>query len=258
MYLYFVRNRIQTIPPDLAYAFDSKSFTHVETTSGPLGAGPGMIIAHTSVPSERVRLDAAKQTWRKIPKTDMFCGLWCDDKPTPAELQRTEMIDGHPIELEDGSKWQCAIARGFDVDRMRYYSNLPRSLELDEETGRWLPNQFAPQYRRFMALAIAYAEANEAAAESDETTFSFPDIDELAILGLTCNYRISSIELSMIPDAYSIRVRRQLLDAILDFPTIAAWSKKKIAMDSVGSVSIDGPAALTTDSQAITDPATPK
>lgn len=240
MFLYFTPRRIDSIPPELQYAFDSKSYSHVETVSGPLGSGSGMILAHPSTPAERVRLEPAKQTWRRIPNSDLLCGIWNDTKPTPSTLQRDVLIDGHPIELEDGSRWQCAIARGFDADRVSYYSPIPRSLELDE-SGRWLPSRFAPQYRRFMQLATEYAEANDAAVDSGDTTFSFGGIDELAIMGLTCNYRLSAIELALMPDAYSIRVRNQLLNAILDFPTIEAWTKKKQEAGSVGTDLSAGP-----------------
>jgi hypothetical protein len=240
MFLYFTPGRVNSIPPELQYAFDSKSYSHCETVSGPLGTGQGMILAHPNTPAERVRLDPAKQTWRRIPNSELLCGIWNDTKPTPSSLQRDVLIDGHPIELEDGSRWQCAIARGFDADRESYYSPIPRSLELDE-SGRWLPSRFAPQYRRFMQLATEYAAANDQAVDSGESKFNFDGIDELAILGLTCNYRLSAIELALMPDAYSIRVRRQLLDAILDFPTIEAWTKKKLEAASVGSDSSDGP-----------------
>jgi hypothetical protein len=241
VFLYFSPNRFTKIPPELQYAFDeSGSFTRVETVSGPLGAGAGVILANAaSVPSDRVRLDPANQTWRRIPKTDFLCGRWNDSVITPSTIQRDTLHEGHPIELEDGSRWQCAISRGFDAERLSYYSPLPRSLALNDD-GIWLPSEFAPQYRRFAQLAFEYADAYEAALSSDQQTFQFASIDELAILGLTINYRISAIELALMPDAYSIRARQQMIGAILDFPTIQEWGKKKIGSGADGSGTVVG------------------
>jgi hypothetical protein len=232
MFLYFAPRLLSSIPPELQYAFDGKSFSHCQTMAGPGGSGSGTVMASPTVAADRVRYVPAEQTWKRIPGTDMFCGKWNDTKPTPSELQRPELIQGHPVELDDGSRWQCAIARGFDSATGSTYSPLPRSLSYDEATGKWLSDRFEKRFERFVDLACAYVLASETA--DAENRFAFDEVDELAIYGLTANYRLSAVELSFFDDAYSVRARKSLIQAILDFPTIAHWNQKKTDAASDG------------------------
>ncbi|MFY7699179.1 MAG: hypothetical protein ACOVQH_02770, partial [Burkholderiaceae bacterium] len=101
--------------------------------------------------------------------------------------------------------------------------------------GRWVSKHVIPRYRRFADLAQQYVEVLADALNRDEESFRFDETDELAILGLTTNYKISSIELSFMEDAYSIEVRKALLSAILDMPTLALWQKKTLDSASGGS-----------------------
>lgn len=239
MFLYFAPKLLNSIPPELQYAFDGKSFTHVQTMAGPNGCGSGTVLGSPMLPTERIRYVPAQQTWKRIPGTDCYCGLWSDSKPTPSDLQRPELVQGHPVELDDGSRWQCAVAHGFDSESCRIYSPLPRTLAYDEESGKWIANKFEKRFRRFVDLACAYVSASESADEGG--SFSFNEVDELAILGLTANYRISSVELSFFEDAYSVRARQSLIRAILDLPTIEAWSQKKTDVELDGSNTSPGP-----------------
>jgi hypothetical protein len=240
MFLYFVPGNSCAVPKCLEYAFEGKTISRQQTMSGPMGSASGFLLANSDDPT-RAKLDLPNQTWKRIPgiEIEAYCGVWNDQKITPSSLQRSVILDSHTVELDDGSAWQCAIARGFDSDRLSYFSNVPRVLELSS-SGKWVLGAFSPQYRRFMQLALAYANANELAVDNGESTFAFDDVDELAVLGLTCNYKVSSIELSFLEDAYSVSVRNKLLEAILDFPTLHLWAKKKREADSVGSTTLNG------------------
>jgi hypothetical protein len=65
-------------------------------------------------------------------------------------------------------------------------------------------------------------------------SFDFEYTDELAILGLTANYRVGPAELALC-NGYDVEARRRLIRAIMDEATFETWTKKKIAVDQSGS-----------------------
>lgn len=240
MFLYYVPKPETGVPACLEYAFESpKKVAKAECMSGPGEAGAGYLFADASVDRARVMLDREKQDWRQIPGTPYYCGRWLDESPTPEKLAREQLLDGHSVELDDGSRWQCAIARGFDIETQYPYVPLPRAMTLGAD-GKWRSTAIAKRYRRFLQLALAYDAAHSECLARGDRSFAFDDADELAIAGLTANYRLASIELSFFEDAYSVAARTQLISAILDFPTIAAWTKKKIDEARAGSDSSAG------------------
>lgn len=244
MFLYFVPKSGEqfAIPESIGYAFNSKTaggkLHRRETSRGPNGAGPGFIIADAAsmANADRIVLQDAAQRWVHVhdPKTPdknlrPQVGVWNDDKLTPSTLQRPVLIEGHPVELGDGSQWQAAIARAYDVSgpTVEWFTPLPKTLAFDSEKGRWDQTQVAKQYRRFFDLALAYIAIHDAAIANDEPYFEFPEVDELAIGALTTNYRIGQAELGLFDDVYTVAVRDALLAAVLDFPTMSLWTQKK-------------------------------
>jgi hypothetical protein len=247
MFLYFVP-RIGgnpfAIPPALRYAGGRGfSLTHRETMAGPEGCGPGWICAVKTDATTRVELQLNDQTWARLFVADapadappLFVGRWNDAKLSPGPLQRPNMQPGHPVTLGDGSTWVAAIARGFEAATASSYTPLPRQLERDGKTGKWVHGSVASEYRRFLELALAYVDAANEAAAKDETHFSFEGIDDLAIGALSANYRIGPEELGLFPGVYSTEVRDELIRAALDWPTIEAWTlQKKTEMAGDGS-----------------------
>lgn len=255
MFLYFVPKvgaDAFAIPDSIGYAFNSKTqggkLHRRETNRGPNGAGPGWVIADVAsiANADRVMLDDAKQRWRhihdaKTPDKNLRpqVGVYNDAKLDPATLQRPTLIDGHGVELGDGSQWQAASARAFDVSGpvVEWFTPLPKALTFDEDSGRWDQTKVAKQYRRFFDLAFEYVAVHDAAIASDQRTFDFPEIDELAIGALTANYRIGQAELALFDDVYTVSVRDALVAAVLDFPTLLAWTQKKSESALNGSVS---------------------
>ena len=236
MFLYFIPGNSCAVPKCLEYAFEGKTISRQQTMAGPCGSASGFLLANSDDPT-RTKLDLPNQTWKRIPgiEIEAYCGVWNDLKITPSMVAREEMLQSHPVTFEDGSIWMCAVARGFDIAAGHSYSFLPRSLSLDPDSGKWVSKHVILRYRRFADLAQQYVEAQTDAISRDESTFRFDHMDELAILGLTANYKISSIELSFLEDAYSIKVRQELLSAILDIPTLALWQKKTLGSVSDGS-----------------------
>ena len=239
MFLYYaprVDGAAFAVPSHLGYATDrGASFQTREVLAGPGGTGPGWLFRFSSVggvfDSRDLKWDNAAQTWGPVfgPEGQPKCwvGRWNADPLDPAKLERPKMIDGHRVTLADGSVWVAAIARGFDVENQTYFTPLPRTLSYDPETGKWTPNKVAREYRRFLDLAQQYAEAHTQAVAADARTFEFAQIDDLAVLALPANYRISHAELGLFDDVYTMAARDALVHCALDFPTIKRWVDKK-------------------------------
>jgi hypothetical protein len=239
VFLYYVpRTGADYVAPDcLRYAFERRAaVTRRDIMGGPSGGGVGWLIQTDDQPTDRLTYKPDAQTWAPIhdaakpdqtAETRCWVGRWNDATLSPSSLQRANQIDGHAVELGDGSRWLAAIARGFDVESVGYYSPLPRDLSYDHQTGRWRPNEIAAEYRRFFDLAIEYAAANERAVADEQKTFTFDGIDELAIGALSANYRIGPAELALFPGVYSVAVRKELIDAATDYPTLRDWLQKK-------------------------------
>jgi hypothetical protein len=233
------------VPPHLAYTIDrGATVTRREVLAGPNGSGPGWLFMLGTDPTRDLKWDTQTQTWAPIfhavdgvpVNPQCYVGRWNDATLEPAKLQRPTLLDGHNVALGDGSVWVAAVARGFDVESAGYYTPLPKTLAYDSSTGKWRAVRVAKEYRQFLDLALAYADAHDQAVGDDVATFSFERIDDLAIAALAANYRIGAAELSLFEDVYNVTVRDALVHCALDFPTIRAWVAKKNVGADVGAV----------------------
>jgi hypothetical protein len=228
------------VPDSIAYCKDrGASINRREVLQGPNGSGAGWVISIGDWPAESVGYYPDRQTWAELPGTPteppLYVGRMNDATLDPGRLARPAMLDGHPVELGDGSVWMAAVARGFDTEASQFYTPLPKSLTYDPTSNRWRPKQVAKEYRRFLELAISYGDAHDTAVAEGKTQFDFAEIDELAILALQCNYRIGPAELSLFDDVYTVPARTALVEVALDFPTIRKWAQKKTESAGVGS-----------------------
>lgn len=82
----------------LSYAFDTgRPPTARECNRGPDG-GEGVVIADVVVPAHKIVYFPEKQTWRQVPGIDElrpWAGFYSEERPTPAELAKPEMLQGH-------------------------------------------------------------------------------------------------------------------------------------------------------------------
>jgi hypothetical protein len=247
MFIYYVP-RIDgaafRVPPHLAYTIDrGATVTRREVLSGPDGSGPGWLYSLGTDPTRDLKWDTQTQTWTAIyhavdgsaVEPRCYVGRWNDATLDPAKLQRPTLLEGHSVALGDGSVWVAAIARGFDVESAGYYTPLPKTLAYDSATGKWRAVRVAKEYRAFLDLAVAYADAHDIAVTDNVATFSFEHIDELAVAALQANYRIGHAELALFEDVYNVTVRDALVHCALDFPTIRNWVAKKNDSDAVGA-----------------------
>lgn len=217
------------IPDELRYALKQDEPRHTrQVMRGPLGRGPGTIVAAVNVDPAVVRLDEAKQTWKPFPGESQLCvGLPKASELRPELLVRDEPLPGHWVTFNDGSRWLIPVARGFDIDTEQPYLALPISLELDCPTGRWLPGGVEPRFKRFFDMVQRHIELRLKNSEENNDTFVDPEADELAMEAIQTNYRVRSIELSFFVGAYTPRVRQATLDAVIDLPNIIAWHQQR-------------------------------
>ncbi|MFY7752955.1 MAG: hypothetical protein ACOVQU_14250, partial [Exiguobacterium acetylicum] len=123
MFLYFIPGNSCAVPKCLEYAFEGKTISRQQTMAGPCGSASGFLLANSDDPT-RAKLDLPNQTWKRIPgiEIEAYCGVWNDQKITPTQVAREEMLQSHPVPFEDGSVWMCAVARGFDIAAGHSYS----------------------------------------------------------------------------------------------------------------------------------------
>ena len=228
MFLYYYPGN-GPIPDELRYVITDTEPYHKRTVMhGPLGRPAGTIFAMESHDPGLVKLDEPFQKWKPFPGDSPLCvGLSDSVKPDPQQLTRPTMLRGHVVKLADGTNWLVPIARGFDSGSEQMFLALPIALEYECSTGRWIAGGVETQYKAFFDLAQSHASLRWEMIEKGVLQFEDPDADALAIVALQTNYRVSSIELSFFPGAYTPRTRQQVLDAILDIPTWMDWHRKK-------------------------------
>jgi len=235
MFLYYLPGVSFFIPAPLKYALDTNCHRR-QVIHGPNGSPSGWLVCDPSIDTDLLKLKESEQTWKPVPEWNgAMVGLWRSTPVTPDSVARASQQSGHWVTLGDGSRWLCAIARGLDPDSLQPYSPLPRMLDYDPASGKWRPGEVEPPYQNFLGLSLEYLKEYYNAMASEKNSFTFEQIDALAIAGLTVNYRLSSVELSFLTGAYTLAARRSLVDAIIDHPTFLAWSQKKTESASAGS-----------------------
>lgn len=249
MFLYYVprvNGAAFEFPRELRYAsIPGRKCTYREVARGPDNTGPGWIVSTGPEPSsDKLLLDLPKQRWMQIyvphdgvetpPDKQFYVGRYLDQKLMPDKLARETQLDGHWVELGDGSRWLAAIARRIATEPLAVFTSLPRSFAYDPKDGKWLPGPIVEEYKRFADLAFSYGEADFEASNSGDMTFRFDAMEELAVLALTANYRIGSSELALYDGVFTVPSRNALVHAACDFPTYIAWLKKKQREDSAG------------------------
>ena len=152
---------------------------------------PGIVVA--------ARLDGAgpapsykadEQVWRK--RSDvLWIGMRRDAKPTPAELEQRDMLESHAVELADGNTWRMPVA----VVAPHGATRLEVVLGIDENGAD--AEIVKPSQKRFGDLAHKFWDAFMS-AEDGKVSFAVDGLVELAVAGLSLNYRVGVDELRMI------------------------------------------------------------
>lgn len=155
----------------LAHAFEEGRCTPAEVTHGPNGRAGVLLADDHRVPSHRIRYQPDAQSWRQIPKTQVWLGYYREDRPRPQELARATQLPGHLVTLADRQRWLVPVARGLseledDPAMLGWYSALPQSVGLDED-GNWAQDGHLPRYAGLWPVAQAWWDALSQAVEDE-------------------------------------------------------------------------------------------
>jgi len=239
----------------LGYAFETSiGLANTTQTDGPAGEARGLVVGMERA-GRPVGYFPDKQTWQKIPGLDAWVGFYTGQAPGPNDLARSTMLDGHAVELGDGRRWIVPIAVGGPEEgdaELTRYRTLPHVDRLDED-GNWTVGDVLPRYAPLWDAAAAWWDAkwsaagedNEAADTGDaiRVIFKIDDARGAAVTILAANYRVSAIEVSLL-GLLNDQTRVAILDAAIDWPTIAAWVQKKTDQQTPDISSTDaGPPA---------------
>lgn len=222
---------------DLAYAFERGA----DLVSRGAGSGPdqaaGLTVADGRfLAAGRVGYYPEKQTWVRIPGSDAWVGFYRDDRPQPTDLARDEQIPGHLVWLGDDQQWEIPVARGWldDGEASGPYQALPSSTALSED-GEWIRGGVVLRYQALWELALRWWDAfvgalpdgaQQVEAEEVKIAFEFAELADGAVTALAANYRLGRAEASLL-GLLNDQTMREVLDALIDRPTLDNWLKKK-------------------------------
>lgn len=250
----------------LGYAFDSRLVPR-EVQRGP-GGDRGVVVADPDrLPEHLLGFWPEKQTWLKIPGLpdgkEAWVGRHNDQPVRPPDLVRESVLPGHFVTLADGNDWLVPIARGInaDGDEPFGYPNLPQTVGVDD-AGAWTQGGVVPKYRRLWEIATAWWDAFAAAGPGPDDVddvvvddkrkvtieFDFPGVNDAALYALATNYRVGKAEVALL-GLFDDRSTVEVLEALIDWPTVQAWIKKKVSETSTpdGSSTDAGPEASIPD-----------
>lgn len=254
--LYFLPDRTRDVMlPALAAAGIGHAFERTPTVRG-VQCGPGNaagLVLADSRHVEEIGYFPQRQTWRSVPKTEAWVGMFSAQQPGPGDLRRERQLDGHLVTLLDGAQWLVPVARGHaeeDGD-LRWYHTLPRRATLDDE-GRWTAGAVLPRYAPLLEAATRWEEAQAAGNVRDQEggraalMFDFAGTIEAAAEVLAANYLVGPAEIDLL-GLLTEEIAVEVLNALIDIPTRLEWIKKKLAAARAGGNTGDGPAGLIED-----------
>lgn len=186
-FLYYFPNAVsaptkETLPDQLSGILDGVSLSTRQVNCGP-DRMKGYV-ACVDDGSTRCGFYEDQQTWVKT--GDLWTGYYRDQKPGPADLERTPYLEGYPIILCDGKPWVIPVALG-------KYTTLQQGFRVVD--GNEVEYITVPGYEYIVETAKIIRSASDEDADSLEA----PDIDitKFAVTLLAVNYRVGLWECSV-------------------------------------------------------------
>ena len=212
----------------LSYAFDSDRCTCAGVMERGLDGGSGVVAADPSR-VEQIGLYPDRQTWRKIPGQKLWAGFYTDDRPKPANLERKKRLNGHPVELLDGNKWLCPVARsiGEQDGALVWDYAVPNRSRLNDD-GQFEPGEVVEKYAVLWEMASCWNDVRKGAFEESDgetVSFSFDNIHHSAVMALAVNYVVGPVECDLL-GLLGQDAAVEILDALIDQPTWIELLKK--------------------------------
>lgn len=176
-FLYFVSGVTTPVTPalieqyGLGYAFTGTPENSATNGNSPSGVPGCVFVDSTRQEGRTAGYHPDRQTWRELPAADnrppLWLGYWTDAKPTPAQLARTELLDGPELLLADGNRWQVPIVRSYDEVSRTYQCELPAYLDYDA-AGRPVRGEVIEKHRRLWELTAPIASRHFADGSEGE------------------------------------------------------------------------------------------
>jgi hypothetical protein len=242
----------------LAYAFPGRATPRGCDAGGPDGGAGCVVVDPQRVPLAQHGYWRERQEWvaapsvASVPSVPFFVGRTNGQPIAPDDLAREQQLPGHWLELADGNKWLVPIARGYrevlpatdhrppttdePAPELRWSCRLPQRLRLDG-SGEWLADCVLDRYAQLWTLAQAAhnVQWGEPAPE-DLALLDGPGTIHAAVCALTANYAIGPVEASLL-GLLTQELANQIVEALIDVPTILAFQKKTAAMRAAASSS---------------------
>ncbi|MGD9632195.1 MAG: hypothetical protein AB7G28_20650 [Pirellulales bacterium] len=161
-----------------------------DIAKGPDG-GSGSLIGFDSPEHPRdtpTNYDESTQEWRpaaasgSLINSRYWVGYVRNQKPRPEELQRSQLQDGIPVELDDGGLWVIPIA-----------DYLPQRLSRDVATGEEIsiPKVEHQEFVELANFAFEHFMSDGFAVMLQKRRVTIPNGRRLADLALEKNYRVN-------------------------------------------------------------------
>lgn len=251
-------------PPELVagglgYAFDAESpIARVGCGNGPDGAY-GVIIAddrHTA--GKQIGYYPDAQRWVKLPGIkpekstleekagELWVGCWKDSPPTPEQLQREQMLDGHWVMLGDGQRYMSPVARRLQeqAGQLTFFNPLPKRIRFDDDGNPITDEVLGPyaalwpyaekwweQWRS--VISVKAVENAEDRGEPIEIVVPFEEQAAAALCAITTNYRVGMGECNLL-GLLTEESMGAVLGALIDLPTLKDYAKKNTRQTAGG------------------------
>lgn len=202
----------------------------MQTVSSLIGPGGGQCLLFGNLKACNLRYKPEEQFWMESYNGKYYIGHYLDELPTEKELARSKQLAGHQVELGGGAKWLIPVARKFAEG-----CALPVSLALG--TKGEIISKSLPEYAKFSRRAeLFYFDTLKQWGEMEGAEQL--DIEArllLAMDAISFNYQVGLEEIRMLKLIQTTNFS-EILEAILDLPTIKAVNKQAAEAKKKGKV----------------------
>ena len=204
----------------LGYLFDSSGTSAASASMDPGPNGQrGAVAVGGSPPKPGALSGVDGAEW--LDCGDFWVGVDRNNPPTPKDLERAELVDGHAIRLADGNLWMIPVARHYDGA-----TPLPRAVRWNRAQG-FHPGDVIKAHRELFAGAEKAWDALLCAMSGDESEFSIDTEFDLLSLTLGTNYRVGPAEIGLLEIVTTVN-RSEIVKALVDWPGAEEFLKKKL------------------------------
>ena len=208
----------------LASFISETSGIQCNVSDGPGGRG-GVVIAASPETNDGKAATAGyhpkSQEWIEEPGKRYWVGYEKERRPAPADLERRDLIAGHPVKLADGNLWTVPVARAVNGS-----TPLPRRLSWDGKG--WIYGDVLEQYRELFAQACRIWDLLVGALAEKSAELTVTDECNVAAMALGLNYRLGPLEISAL-GLFDTKSEVEVVKAVIDWPMLEEIKKKLAA-----------------------------